>query len=249
MGARAKSLDRGRAGGEARRDDATRVSVVSSPTPAAHVRARWSAGHALMLPAALGGGLATWSVLARADERTLVLVAARDLAPGEPIDAIDMRATPIAADGATMAHTVASSDAESMVGLVPVVAVREGQLVSPDLFEPTSARARVVSFGVDRARALDADIDVGDRIDVLAARDDGTVGYVLVDVAVLSATTGGGGALEGDGDQVTITAAVDADGALRLASALRVGDLVVVRSTGAAQVPDPQWWQPGEVAP
>ena len=91
-----------------------------------------------------------------------------------------------------------------------------------------------MSFPIPRAHALGGALDTGDRVDILAVGQDGAdAGYVMTDVEVLAVDGGRGGPL-GTTDDVTLTIAVDSDGAVRLAAALERGTVTLVRSTGAA---------------
>lgn len=218
------------------------VAVVASGAARTRIRPRIAPAHVVMLLAAALGGLGAWSALGRADAGEVVVVAAVDLVPGRIIGEDDLRTARIVADPALVAHTVAGAALGSLVGLVPRTPVRAGQLLAPDLVAPATARARTASFGVPRARALDGDLTSGDRIDVLAAGDDGRAGYVLVNAMVLAASAPDAGALGGDPDEVVITAALDAADALRLAAALRSAQLTVVRANDAPTVAAPEWW-------
>jgi len=103
-----------------------------------------------------------------------------------------------------------------------------------------------VSFPVDSALAVGGQLSAGDRIDVLASANDGSgSGYVLVGVDVVSVHATGTGPLRGSDGRLSLTVAVDAAGAQRLAAALHVADLLVVRSTGAAPVTSVPWFASG----
>src|SRR5205823_5108936 len=79
-----------------------------------------------------------------------------------------------------------------------------------------------------------ANLAAGDRIDVLASSDDGArAGYVLAEADVVAVHASTSGPLRAGDGQITITVAVDAVGAQRLASALHGDHLLVVRATGA----------------
>ena len=95
------------------------------------------------------------------------------------------------------------------------------------------AATRSMSFPLAQARALGGALAAGDRVDVLAVQQDGSdAGYVMTDVEVLKVDGAGGGPL-GAPDDLTMTIAVDADAAVRLATALETGTVTLVRSTGA----------------
>jgi hypothetical protein len=60
----------------------------------------------------------------------------------------------------------------------------------------------------------------------------------MTDVEVLAVDRGRGGPL-GTPEDITLTIAVESDGAVRLASALERGTVTLVRSTGAAPIDAP----------
>jgi Flp pilus assembly protein CpaB len=113
-----------------------------------------------------------------------------------------------------------------------------------DLAAPaTGAAARSVSFPIDASLAVDGNLAVGDRVDVLASSDDGArSGYVLAGVDVVAVHSSNSGPLRAGDGQITITVAVDAAGAQRLASALHGAHLLVVRATGAPAAATTQWF-------
>src|SRR2546430_644708 len=86
---------------------------------------------------------------------------------------------------------------------------------------PFARAARAVSFPVDSSLAVGGEVSPGDRIDVLASAHDGSgSGYVLVAVDVLAVHATGSGPLRGGDGPLSITVAVDAAGAQRVAAGL-----------------------------
>src|SRR5207245_1879208 len=113
-----------------------------------------------------------------------------------------------------------------------------GTLVVPADFGSDRARgaARTMSVPVPRARAVDGQLAVGDRVDVIASSDAGAW-YVATGVEVVGVSGGGGGgALPTTDDHVVLTLAVDEHSALEIARAVSSLDVTVVRATGAAPV-------------
>ncbi len=101
-----------------------------------------------------------------------------------------------------------------------------------------------MSFPLPRSRAVAGKLGAGDRVDVIVVESDtGRSGYVATNVEVLGTDGGNRGPL-GSGDDVTITVAVDGDTAPRLASALEVGTVSLVRATGAGALPDAEPFAP-----
>jgi Flp pilus assembly protein CpaB len=191
----------------------------------------------MMLAAGLVGALATMTVLRSADDRVPVLIARDDLAPGTVVEADDFRVARVQADPSAMSRLVHADDLDALAGRVVTARIGEGRFVVRDDLElAADARARrSMSFPIERSRALDGQLVAGDRVDVVATSERrADADYVATDVEVLRVGGGGGSSPLGGTDTLTVTLAVDASNALDLATALHGGDLVLVRSTGAA---------------
>jgi Flp pilus assembly protein CpaB len=189
-----------------------------------------------MIVAGLLGVVLTLSVLRSADDARAVLVAADDLVPGTVIEAGSVRTARIDADDAVLSSLYAPDDLDALEGRVATASIAKGSLVTRDAVQSLDAGAAVrsMSFPIPRAHALGGAVDTGDRVDILAVGPDGAdAGYVMTDVEVLAVDGGRGGPL-GTTDDVTMTIAVESEGAVRLAAALERGTVTLVRSTGAA---------------
>ena len=88
-----------------------------------------------------------------------------------------------------------------------------------------------MSIPIDQSRAVSGDLSPGDAVDIVLVRD-GVATYIATAVEVLSVPSADTNAL-GARTGYSPTVAVDADEALRIAAALDVGDVHVVRATGA----------------
>jgi Flp pilus assembly protein CpaB len=199
-----------------------------------------------MVVAGLLGLLLSLSVLRRADDTVPIVVVTRDIAPGTRLRADMLATTRIHADGRLLANLVSADD--RALGSIVLSALRSGDVLERSGLGSRSTRraARAVSFPVDSALAVGGDVSTGDRIDVLASAHDGSVsGYVLVGADVVAVHEIGSGPLRGTDGRLSITVAVDAAGAQRLAGALHTADLLVVRSTGAAPVASVNWFGAG----
>jgi Flp pilus assembly protein CpaB len=213
--------------------------------PARSLRSRVSSGHVVMVVAGLLGLLLSLAVLRRADSSVPVLVARHDLAPGTRVEAGLFRATSVHVEPGPLANLVTPAALDGLRGRIVRAPMRAGDLLErSDLVAPaTGAATRSASFPVDAALAVDGDLAAGDRIDVLAASDDGArSGYVLAGVDVVAVHSSSSGPLRAGDGQITITVTVDAAGAQRLASALHGDHLLVVRATGAPAVAPTRWF-------
>ena len=225
------------------------VGVTRTPhAPRRALRSRVSSGHVVMVVAGLLGLLLSLSVLRKADNTVAVVMVARDLAPGTRLLPDMVRTTRIHADDRLLANLVPADGFDALRGSVVLASLRNGDLLARSGLGPASTRraARAVSFPVDAALAVGGQLSAGDHVDVLAAANDGSgSGYVLVGVDVVAVHSTGTGPLRGSDGKLSLTVAVDAAGAQRLAAALHVADLLVVRSTGAAPVTSVPWFLPG----
>jgi Flp pilus assembly protein CpaB len=199
---------------------------------------RFSTGHVVMVVAGLLGAILTLSVLRSADDARPVLVAARDVVPGTMIDAGTLRTARVDASDQVLASLYAPEDLDDLEGRVATAPIAAGGLVTRDVVQRAEAGAAVrsMSFPIAAAHAMGGVLDTGDHVDILAVERDGAdAGYVMTDVEVLAVDNGHGGPL-GTPENITVTIAVDSDGAVRLASALERGTVTLVRSTGAAPI-------------
>jgi len=190
-----------------------------------------------MLLAGALGVLLTLSALRAADRTQPVLVAAHDLAPGTVVGDRDVRVARVRADARMLAALFAPADLAALRGQVVTGNVDAGALVTRRDVRAVGAQGvtRVMSFPVPRARAVGGKLTAGDRVDVVAVdRDTGRAGYVLTDAEIVAVDGSGGGPLGDASDDVTVSLAVDGDGAPRLAAALEAGTVTLVRATGAA---------------
>jgi Flp pilus assembly protein CpaB len=189
----------------------------------------------MVLAGALGV-LLTLSVLRAADHTRPVLAAARDIPAGTVIDAHSLRVTSVHVDSAVQATLLDASALDALRGRVAVEHISAGSLLARNALRAASAgeAPRAMSFPIPRSRAIGGALVVGDRVDVLSVhRTTGRSGYVATDVQVLAFSTRGSGPLQGS-DDASVTIAIDSAGAARIAAALEVGTITLVRATGAA---------------
>ncbi len=187
---------------------------------------------------AVGASLLTFVLIAAAlqDRRATVTVAvaARDIPAGTQLTPDLVRLTEVPASVPFAAGLVRADRLESG-GLVAIRTVLAGEpLVDAAVGSgPAGAGQRVMSIPLAAEQAADGRIEVGDRIDVIQAGDDGAR-YVLVGAEVIGRSSSGGGGIvsAGSGDLV-LSVVVDDQQALAVAAALHDGELTAVRSTGA----------------
>jgi Flp pilus assembly protein CpaB len=200
-----------------------------------------------MVLAGVLGALLTLNVVRAADRTTPVLVAATDLTPGAVIDTDSVRVARVHVDDDIAASLISSAEIDDVRGRVATATMSEGMLLSRDLLQPETAgsASRLMSFPLSRARAVGGKLASGDTVDVLAVEHDtGRTGYVVTGVDIVSVEGGTSGPLDTEGD-LTVTVAVEPNDAARLAGALEVSTVTLVRSTGAAPVAASEPFAPG----
>lgn len=198
---------------------------------------RLSAGHVVMLVAAVTAALANMAVLRPGDAGAPFLVAARDLPAGTPLDPGVVRGARAPLDAAVAATLLAPRQLDELDGEVTAGAVPAGSPIRvADLREPSGpAGHRRLSVPVDRQRAVGGDVRVGDRIDVIAVGD-GEARYIVSGARVLGVLDDDTPSLAGP-SRLALTIAVPPDTALCVAAAVDAGEVTVVLSTGQSPVP------------
>jgi hypothetical protein len=183
----------------------------------------------LLVAAAAVGTYAAWSGADDAPS-TRYAVAARDVAVGEVLEAADVELVAMDAPDPVAAAAFADDDADLLVGQVAVAPLRAGDLVQRSaLVVPEDAEAaRQLSFPIDVSAALAGTLEVGEHVDVLATLDGST--EVVATDAVVARVTGD----EDDGRLVVLLSVGDDTDLLALTTAVRAGELTLVRTTPGA---------------
>ena len=195
-------------------------------------------GGFLLAVAALGLYLAY--AQASATHRISFVVAARNLGPGHRITASDL--TTMAMElPPEMARSLAFRQPAELVGSISVAPLSPGELVQvSDVVRAGGAGApvRLMSMAVPVSRAVNGAISVGDTLDVLATLGTGvqaqtSVVAAGVEVVAISGSSGGFGSA-GDRSLIVTLSVPNASEVVALAQASNAGQIVLVRSTGAA---------------
>jgi Flp pilus assembly protein CpaB len=160
------------------------------------------------------------------------VVARHPLAPGVHLSRADLALAPMRLPSAIAFKTVTP-----LLGAVVVGPVGRGEIIQPSavLAGRGHAGQRQLSIPIDSARAVSGDLRAGDRVDVAATFGSGENAYTLfvVRAAQVLARQQAGGALAGSKNEVLVVSLPSATDALAIAHAISVGQLTVVRATGA----------------
>ena len=209
------------------------VTVSRRRTP----RRRLSSGHLVMIAAGLVGVVLTVALLRQADQRDDFAVAAHALTPGTVLSEGAISWTAARIDNHVPA--IRRDDVSDLMGMIVTEQIDEGELLSPNDFRPVAAPdgLRAMTFPIDRTRAVNGDLQPGDRVDVIYAGDR-EVEIIIAAAEVLAVNDDGGGALDAGLEQFSITLAVDAEQSQLLTAAVTDGDVMLARSTGAEGAAD-----------
>ncbi len=194
-------------------------------------------GHVVMVLAGLFALVFNLAVL-RSDEATIeVVLAASDIRAGTTITAGHLQTTAVPADDVLSVRFVAASEMGAVLGKLAVRSIEEGEpILGDDLLALENRRGlRAMSVPIEESRAVAGGLARGDSVDVVLV-ESGVATFIATGLEVLDIPDVGTNAL-GARSGYAPTLAVDAAQALRIAAALDVGEVHIIRSTGAA-VPD-----------
>ncbi|MGQ0849505.1 MAG: RcpC/CpaB family pilus assembly protein [Actinomycetota bacterium] len=197
---------------------------------------RVTASHLLMALAAVLAFATNLVVLRGHDQTRPVVVAAADVPAGRALRAADLRAVEVDVDDQLYATLVPWSQAVAIEGMVAVIAIPKGHLVTTNDFRSAAAPGgqRAMSIPIDPEHAVGGALTIGDRIDLIVVEDE-RPRYVVTGAEVLEVATSDGGSLASIGGFYLVVA-VAPGSALDVAAAIRNGNIEIVRSTGSAPI-------------
>jgi len=192
--------------------------------------------------------VATYLLLRDREITYRVAVAATDLRPGTVLGPGAFALVDVKVDEAVLEGFVTADQLVDREGWVAANNLVKGEPVGPgDLRAPAApSDLRAMSVPIEPSRAVAGELEIGDRVDVIATVA-GLPSYVAVDLEVIGVSTPGDGALQAS-TASALTVAVNPAQGLALAQALSGGELDVLRSTGA-QVVELAPPSPGALAP
>ena len=134
----------------------------------------------VLVTASMAGGLALY----RATRTTSpVLVAVRDLQPGEVVSSDAFRAGAARLEPAQAATVLTPADLEGLAGRYVTRRIGRNELVTSGSLGRRPVPTRLFSMTLPAAAAVGGDLDPGDEVDVLATVDKGTADARTVVVA------------------------------------------------------------------
>ncbi len=216
-----------------------RINPVARPTSTKH-----QVGRGRSLPsgrAAIGAllivlsglGLTVAAQKATAEPTTRYAIATRDIDPGQLLTSTDIRMVTMRLAPPVARRSFATD--VPLIGAVTVSPLSAGELVQSSAVQRGGPSLREMSFPVEAARALNGNIDPGDRIDIVATHDsvDGKrTDTVLSNMQVVSVLGVGS---EGTSSSTIVIKVAIAEPAqqVTLAQAVNTAQLFVVRANDA----------------
>lgn len=203
------------------------------PRPKRNPLTRITASHLLMVLAAVLAFATNVMVLRNQDETRSVVVTTGVIEAGRTLTPSDLAGAAVDLDDDLFATLIPWESSSTLTGMVAARTIGAGQMVMAADIRPPSAphQLRAISIPIDPEHAVGGDLVAGDRIDLISVEEEGST-YVLSNAEVLSVPVEGRGSLTGIGGFYVVVA-VDAEEALAVATAIRVGAIEVVRSTGS----------------
>ena len=210
------------------------------PTPAPAPRrpasrSRLSFGHVVTLLAGLLATVLVFSVLRERDAGFRATAAGAEIRAGTAVEATALRVVDVRVPDDVRGRLVDPASLDRLSGWIATRTIQPGELLSRgDLRPPAAPSAlRAMSIPVDPSHAVGGALTAGDRLDVIEVDEGGQARYVVSGVEVLAVNRTDSGVIGAAAGSSSLTVAVDARQALRLAAAIRGQRFELVRSTGA----------------
>lgn len=191
-------------------------------------------GHVVMIIAAIFALVFNLAVLRGRDATVDVVVARGDIPAGATLTLSHLALASVPEDDLLTARFVSADSLDSIVGELATRSIADGEpVIGSDLLVVQNRQGlRAMSIPIDQSQAVAGHLARGDSVDVVLVQD-GVATYVAIGVEVLDVPNDDTNAL-GARSGYAPTLAVDATQALRIASALDIGQVHIIRSTGAA---------------
>jgi Flp pilus assembly protein CpaB len=198
-------------------------------------RSRLSFGHVVTLLAGLLATVLVFSVLRERDVTFRAAAAGVQIRAGTTVEASALRTVGVQVPGDVRGRLIDPAALGRFRGWIATRTLQPGELLSRgDLRPPAAPSAlRAMSIPVEASHAVGGALAAGDRLDVIEVDEGGQARYVVTGAEVLAVNRPDSGVIGAAASSSSLTVAVDARQALRLAAAIRGGRFELVRSTGA----------------
>ena len=198
-------------------------------------RSRLSFGHVVTLLAGLLATMLVFSVLHERDVTFRAAAVGVQIRAGTTVEASALRTVGVQVPGDVRGRLIDPAALGRFRGWIATRTLQPGELLSRgDLRPPAAPSAlRAMSIPVEASHAVGGALAAGDRLDVIEVDEGGQARYVVTGAEVLAVNRPDSGVIGAAASSSSLTVAVDARQALRLATAIRGGRFELVRSTGA----------------
>ncbi len=198
-------------------------------------RSRLSFGHVVTLLAGLLATVLVFSVLRERDSTYRAAAAAAEIRAGTTVETTALRMVEVRVPEDVRGRLVDQAALRRFRGWIATRTLQPGELLSRgDLRPPAAPSAlRAMSIPVEASHAVGGALAAGDRLDVIQVDEGGQARYVVTGAEVLAVNRPDSGVIGAGASSSSLTVAVDATQALRLAAAIRGQRFEIVRSTGA----------------
>jgi Flp pilus assembly protein CpaB len=216
------------------------TAAAAHPGPAAAPRrpasrSRLSFGHVVTLLAGLLATVLVFSVLRGRDTSFRTVAVGAEIRAGTTVEATALRIVDVRVPEGVRGRLIDPVALGRFRGWIAARTLQPGELLSRgDLRPPAAPSAlRAMSIPVEASHAVGGALAAGDRLDVIVVDESGQARYVVIGAEVLAVNRPGSGVIGAAASSSSLTVAVDARQALRLAAAIRGQRFEIVRSTGA----------------
>jgi Flp pilus assembly protein CpaB len=198
-------------------------------------RSRLSFGHVVTLLAGLLATVLVFSVLRERDATFRAAAVGAEIRAGTTVEATALRMVDVRVPRDVRGRLIDPTALGRFRGWIATRTLQPGELLSRgDLRPPAAPSAlRAMSIPVEAAHAVGGALAAGDRLDVIVVDEGGQARYVVTGAEVLAVNRPDSGVIGAAASASSLTVAVGARQALRLAAAIRSQRFEIVRSTGA----------------
>lgn len=208
------------------------------PAPASRrpaSRSRLSFGHVVTLLAGLLATVLVFSILRERDTTFQAAAAGAEIRAGTTVERTALRTVGVQVPDDVRGRLIDPAALGRFRGWIATRTLQPGELLSRgDLRPPAAPSAlRAMSVPVEASHAVGGALAAGDRLDVIQVDEAGRASYVVSGAEVLAVNRPDSGVIGAAASSSSLTVAVDARQALRLAAAIRGQRFEIVRSTGA----------------